>query len=60
MVEIKHKDFIDVVPITPCKNLLWIMGSKIYGEGRSEIPLSSPTTIDPPAQDPGQTGYILI
>ena len=38
MVEIKHKDFIDFVPIMPCQNSLWIMGSKIYGEARTQIP----------------------
>ena len=38
MVEIKHKDFIDDVPITPCQNSLWIMGSTIYGKGRTQIP----------------------
>ena len=36
--EIKHKDFIDVVPIISSQNLLWIMGSNIYGEGRTQIP----------------------
>ena len=38
MVEIKHKEFIDVVPIVPCQNPLWIMDSRIYGEGRTQIP----------------------
>ena len=27
MVVIKHKDFIDVVPIMLCRNSLWIMDS---------------------------------
>ena len=31
-------DFIDVVPIMPCQNTLWIMGSRIYAEGRTQIP----------------------
>ena len=53
MIEIKHIDFIDVAPIMPCQNSLWIMGSSIYREGRNQILLSSPTTIDPLAQDPG-------
>ena len=38
MVEIKHKDFIDVVPIIPCQNSLWIMGSRIYREERAQNP----------------------
>ena len=46
MVEIKHKELIDVVPIMPCQNSSWIMGSRIYGEGRTQIPLNSPTIID--------------
>ena len=25
----------------PCKNSSWIMDSRIYGEGRTQIPLSS-------------------
>ena len=47
MVKIKHKDFIGVVPIMPCLNSSWIMGLRIYGEGRTQIPLSSPATIGP-------------
>ena len=38
MVEIKHKDVIDVVPIKSCQNSLWIMESRNYGEGRTKIP----------------------
>ena len=34
MVKIKRKDFIDAVPIIPCQNSSWIMGLRIYGEGR--------------------------
>ena len=45
MVKIKHKDFIGVVPIVPCKNSSRIMGLRIYGEGRTQIPPSSPATI---------------
>ena len=52
-MEIKHNEFIDVVPIMPCQNSSCIMGSRIYGERKNQIPLSSPTTIDPLAQDPG-------
>ena len=47
MVKIKHKDFIGAVPIMPCLNSSWIMGLRIYGEGRTQIPMSSPATIDP-------------
>ena len=36
MVEIKHKEFIDVVPIMPRQNSSWIMGSRIYREGRTQ------------------------
>ena len=32
---------------------------RIYGEGKTQIPLSSADTIDPLAQDPGLTGFIL-
>ena len=53
MVKTKRKDFIDVVPIMTCQNSSWIIGSRIYGEGTTQIPLISPTTIDPLAQDPG-------
>ena len=45
MVKIKHEDFIDAVPLTPCQNQTWIMGFRIYGEGRTQILLSSPTTV---------------
>ena len=31
----KSKEFIDVVPIMLYKNSLWMMGSRIYGEGRT-------------------------
>ena len=42
-----------VISIIPCQNSSWIMDWKIYGEGRTQIPLSSPTTIDLLAQDLG-------
>ena len=48
-----------MVPILPCQNWPWIIGSKIYGEGRAKVPLSSPNMIDVLTQDPGQTGSIL-
>ena len=47
MVEIKHKELLDMVPIMLCQNSLWIMGLRIYGEGKTQILLSSPTSIDP-------------
>ena len=36
MVEIKHKDFIDFVPIMSCQNSLYLMGSTISREGRTQ------------------------
>ena len=53
MVAIKHKYFIDAVQIMPCQNLSWKTGSRIYGEDRTQIPLSSTATTDPLAQGPG-------
>ena len=53
MVEVKYIEFIDVVPVMPCENPSWTMGSRIYGERKTHIPLSSSATIDPLAQDPG-------
>ena len=47
MVKIKQKDFIGAVPVTPCLNSSRIIGLRIYGEGRTQIPLSSPATIGP-------------
>ena len=47
----KHKDLIDVVPIMPCQNSLSIMSSKIYGEGRTHIPLCSTPTMHSRIQD---------
>ena len=51
MVEIKHKDFVDLVSINPGQNSSCIMGSRICEEGRTQIPPSSPTTIDALPQD---------
>ena len=45
--EKKHKDFIGAVPIMPCKNDNGIMGLRIYGEGRTQIPPSSSAAIGP-------------
>ena len=42
MVEIKHIDFIDAV-----QDPSWIIGLRIYGEWRTQIPLSSSTTKGP-------------
>ena len=42
--KIKHKDVIGAVPIMLCQNPSWIMGFRIYGEGRTQISLSSPAT----------------
>ena len=47
MVEIKHKDFIDAVPIKPCQNSLWIMDFRVNGDERNQIPSNPPATIDP-------------
>ena len=41
----KTQDFIDVALIMHCQNSSWIMGLRIYGEGRTQIPLSSAATI---------------
>ena len=38
MVKIKHKDFIGAVPIMPCEKSSWIMGLRIYREGRTQNP----------------------
>ena len=56
MVEIKHKEFIDVVAIMSCQlcpyvMLSWKMGLRIYGERTTQIPFSLPTMIDPLAQE---------
>ena len=49
MVERKH--FINVISIIPFQNSSWIMDWSIYGEGRTQIHLSSPATIDLLVQD---------
>ena len=46
MVEIQDKDFIDVVPIIPCQNASWIIGSRIYRERKNHISLSLSTALD--------------
>ena len=40
-----------VISIMSCQNSSRIMNWRIYGEGRTRIPLSSPATIDLLAQD---------
>ena len=40
------------VPLMCCQTSSWIMGSRIYAEGRTQIPVSSPTTKDSLVQDP--------
>ena len=47
MVKIKHKYFIAAAPITRCQNSSWIIDLRIYGERRTQNPLSSPATIGP-------------
>ena len=37
MVKIKHIDFIGAAPVMPCQNSLWILGLRIYREGRTQI-----------------------
>ena len=46
-------NFIDVILIIPYQNSSWIMDSRIYGEGRTQNPLSLPDTIDLLIEDPG-------
>ena len=44
---------INMVLIMSCQNLSCKIGSRIYGERKNQIPLGSPTTSNPLAQDPG-------
>ena len=44
MVEMRHKDFMDAVPIMPS---FWVMGLIFFGEGRTQISLSLTATIGP-------------
>ena len=50
IVKIKHKYFIGAAPVMRCQASSWIMGLRIYGEGRTQIPLSSPAMIGPLAR----------
>ena len=45
--ENKNKDFIGAVTIMLCLNSSWIMGLRIYGQGRTQIPPSSSATTGP-------------
>ena len=45
--ENKHNDLTGPAPVMPCQNSSWITSLRIYGEGRTQIPLSSPATIGP-------------
>ena len=56
MVKIKHKDLIGAAPVMPCQNALWIASLRIYREGRTQIPLSSPATIGPLARNQDRQG----
>ena len=47
MVKRKHKDFIAATLVVTCQNSSWIMGLRIYGEGRTQIPLSLPVRLVP-------------
>ena len=48
--ENKHNDLTGPAPVMPCQNSSWITSLRIYGEGRTQIPLSSPATIGPLAR----------
>ena len=50
MVKIKPKDLIGTAPVMPCQNSSWMTSLRIYGEERTQIPLSSPATIGPLAR----------
>ena len=48
--ENKHNDLTGPAPVMPCQNSSWITSLRIYGEGRTQIPPSSPATIGPLAR----------
>ena len=50
------KNFIGAAPVMPRQNSWWIMGLRIYGEGRTQISLSSPATIGPLARIQNKQG----
>ena len=49
---IKRIKWARIVSIMRCQNSPWIIGLRIYREGKTQIPLSSPTTKYLLAQDP--------
>ena len=59
MMKIKQKHFIGVSPVMPFENSWWIMGLRIYGEEKTQIPLSSPTKICPLAKIQDRQGFYL-
>ena len=50
MVKMKHKEFIGATLVMPCQASSWIMGLRIYGQGRTQILLSLPAMICPLAR----------
>ena len=48
------------VPFMPCQNLLWTIGSRNFGEERTQIALSLTATIDPLTLGSGYIGSKLI
>ena len=50
----------DAAPVMPCQNSLWITGLRIYGEGRTRTPLTSPATIGPLARHQDRRVYTDI
>ena len=50
MSKIKDKDVIGAAQVMSCQTSSWIMGLRMCGEGRTQIPLSSPAMIGPLAR----------
>ena len=50
VLKIKDKDFIGAAQVMSCQTSSWIMGLRMCGEGRTQIPLSSPAMIGPLAR----------
>ena len=48
--ENKHKDLTGPDSVMPCQNSSWITSLRIFGEGRTQIPLSSPARKGPLAR----------
>ena len=55
--ENKHKYLTGPAPVMPCQNSSWITSLRIYGERRTQIPLSSPATKGPLARFQNTLGY---